>query len=917
MGIQASAPVDLHSASTIGGSQVWSAGAFLNTTANIDTDNNGTHWTTSLSTDTTRGTKPTTYVTVTHLGGNGAGTGTQIASTYSSADEYYIRRRSDNAGSPNGANAWQPWRKLWHDGNLTPGNYVLKGGDTMTGTLTGTRFHVAQTAAANGAYSSAVTGDTNNRFEILADGTHRWGPGNAGHDAQLSRHSAGNLQIGSNLIMTEQGRVVTDCNAVTAPGCWGLSGTPTNGPSGGPWSPMLVLRNIDVGLQVAGGYNDKLHFRGWTGYGDLPGEWTAWREVIHSGNISTQAVASATSATNATYATALTTIWQNTPALDLNTMGLGRGNNYNSPTMFTNGPAGVSYGSVYNLGGQSASILSLQLLADVNHNVATSTKSLYFRTGNNLGFQADWKEIWHTGNWDPANYSRLQTPGSFAGDARAVGNEGVFFAETTAATTNIPVASRPGALLQLADQGGNDVRFQFFNDYTNGDLFYNLMWGAGTWRGWKKIAPADAPAHTGDVNAVGFNGSWGATPNVGYRTIMGTASSATWLCYGTSGGTLRGGVQLLDAGGELRVYAGSNYLHLQNASINYNGNTIWHAGNLNPITATTSDQTMRYIHWDGYNRSQLANTLIGPRGLLYTAIAAGKPLYGDEEFALSAWVGLYNNSGGSAVTITWESDATAPNKSGKRVKITYDGVTLPAPSPGLGGFITPYTHRANAVIVQRFIAKIPVGFSVVNAENSPGTNGQVIWITPTAGTGKWEEYIRVVYCGDSGSFSSGGHVYLTGTGAVTWYLASANAYEITTPGTSGINDYQIADVAWSKVTSKPTIKSPIYFYFEPALATTDKQPVIRIDAPSTIVAVRYLRDNTTAPTVNGVISIRKNGTEIYSITVSTAHANQTYIDISTSQTALVAGDRISAVVVTAGTGCQNLTVQLEINQQVG
>lgn len=94
---------------------------------------------------------------------------------------------------------------------------------------------------------------------------------------------------------------------------------------------------------------------------------------------------------------------------------------------------------------------------------------------------------------------------------------------------------------------------------------------------------------------------------------------------------------------------------------------------------------------------------------------------------------------------------------------------------------------------------------MVDAQNSQGTNSQVYWLTPTVGTGKWEEYIRIVHSGNTGTFSVGGHVYLTGpAGAVTWYLASANVYEIQSSGNLGITDGQINDVAWSKVTGKPT-----------------------------------------------------------------------------------------------------------------
>jgi hypothetical protein len=86
---------------------------------------------------------------------------------------------------------------------------------------------------------------------------------------------------------------------------------------------------------------------------------------------------------------------------NLNTAALGKHVNYSSIWLNSTGaPNTASYGTAYNLGGSSSSVLSLQLLADVVHNSTSSTKDLYFRTGNNLGFQADWKTILHSGNFN-------------------------------------------------------------------------------------------------------------------------------------------------------------------------------------------------------------------------------------------------------------------------------------------------------------------------------------------------------------------------------------------------------------------------------------------------------------------------------------------------------------------------------------
>lgn len=93
---------------------------------------------------------------------------------------------------------------------------------------------------------------------------------------------------------------------------------------------------------------------------------------------------------------------------DLNTATVGKHTNYSSAWYnSTGGPSSAMYGTAYNFGGTNASTLSLQVLADVNHNSTSSTKDFYFRTGNNLGFQNDWKKMWHDGNFNPANYLPL------------------------------------------------------------------------------------------------------------------------------------------------------------------------------------------------------------------------------------------------------------------------------------------------------------------------------------------------------------------------------------------------------------------------------------------------------------------------------------------------------------------------------
>ena len=167
---------------------------------------------------------------------------------------------------------------------------------------------------------------------------------------------------------------------------------------------------------------------------------------------------------------------------------------------------------------------------------------------------------------------------------------------------------------------------------------------------------------------------------------------------------------------------------------------------------------------------------------------AGYPGYDDPEFATGTnGVIVYNNHPSSgAVTLTRIADNQASNNSsGYILQIS---TSTGDATPGRGGFIQRFSAEPNAVYAQIFRAKIPVGFSVVNAENPMGTDYSTHWLTDTAGTGKWEWYIRVTICGKEGNFNvnGGGYVYLEGTGAVTWYLSYCNVIDLTKGNYDGL-----------------------------------------------------------------------------------------------------------------------------------
>ena len=109
-------------------------------------------------------------------------------------------------------------------------------------------------------------------------------------------------------------------------------------------------------------------------------------------------------------------------------------------------------------------------------------------------------------------------------------------------------------------------------------------------------------------------------------------------------------------------------------------------------------------------------------------------------------------------------------------------------SPGFGGVYQTIQSRANAVFIQKVIAKLPEGYALNWAANSMGTGRVVKWLTPVAGTGKYETYLLKITCGAEGDFSTGGYLYVTGSPVPTeeaplvWHIAYMTAFDQTDDG---------------------------------------------------------------------------------------------------------------------------------------
>lgn len=72
----------------------------------------------------------------------------------------------------------------------------------------------------------------------------------------------------------------------------------------------------------------------------------------------------------------------------------------------------------------------------------------------------------------------------------------------------------------------------------------------------------------------------------------------------------------------------------------------------------------------------------------------------------------------------------------------------------IGGFGFATQTKSNGKYVCRFVAKIPIDWQVDVKHNACGEGAKGEWLTPTEGTGDWQEYLYQLNCGKTGVFST-------------------------------------------------------------------------------------------------------------------------------------------------------------------
>lgn len=166
--------------------------------------------------------------------------------------------------------------------------------------------------------------------------------------------------------------------------------------------------------------------------------------------------------------------------------------------------------------------------------------------------------------------------------------------------------------------------------------------------------------------------------------------------------------------------------------------------------------------------------------LLAAQYTNGNCLYRDVDFRAGLnGLNVYNNLGNGTVEVfNWAaSSVNAPTKSPNIVICRYNGGGA---SPHLGGFYFGAPTRANAVLVVRLIMRLDVGYQISEHRNATGDGSTFDWVTPVDGTGNWQEYIGILRCGATGTFSSSMFFAIAGANKVIeTYIAYASVFDVT------------------------------------------------------------------------------------------------------------------------------------------
>ena len=222
------------------------------------------------------------------------------------------------------------------------------------------------------------------------------------------------------------------------------------------------------------------------------------------------------------------------------------------------------------------------------------------------------------------------------------------------------------------------------------------------------------------------------------------------------------------------------------ATVSVSGKTITVTGVSNGSATITVSLAAGTNHNAGSNKTISVTVYTVQPVVQITKVGSNSftALNGNNTFGGGNPTSVYNNSGGGTVTHAIVNDYSAPNNTGKILRITKGSGTS---SPGLGGFHYAPTVEANYTYLYVVVAKIPTTMQINYARNSAGNDPEGRWLTSQVGTGGWQTYIYYLKAGSSGTMSTCGHFYLCAKGAssptaastatATWDVAYFQAYK--------------------------------------------------------------------------------------------------------------------------------------------
>lgn len=198
-----------------------------------------------------------------------------------------------------------------------------------------------------------------------------------------------------------------------------------------------------------------------------------------------------------------------------------------------------------------------------------------------------------------------------------------------------------------------------------------------------------------------------------------------------------------------------------------------------PITTVTESDTIR-ISYTGEDAWLMAEAL-------------------DDDSNHVAWLylcGNYSIIGTQYINTSRKliEDTTAPNSTQQVVQFT-NTRWITNSDFRLGGFLFANKSRANGKFVVKIVAKIPVGWKIENYHNAYGDGGKTEWITSQSGTDAYTEYICVVTCGATGTFSTINHFALKCDDGFTG-VAGTDEFDIGIRREKNLAGYYVASVVW-------------------------------------------------------------------------------------------------------------------------